>query len=147
MQQGQEVRKIEREGVHRIRVQERAGEVYKNLIEDHHPLGGMEQGVELDYIVEVGGRGRGLQQVVGNLWVGLGLLGFAIFQSLRSSQSSEKEETTYLHYLGIYDVELDHCLKEGVGELRFLSEEGMGLVRLGSYQCLGVSTISPDEEW
>jgi len=79
VQQGQEVRKIEREGVHRIRVQERAGEVYKNLIEDHHPLGGMEQGVELDYIVEVGGRGRERQQeVVGSLWVGLGLLGFAI---------------------------------------------------------------------
>jgi hypothetical protein len=54
-------------------------EVDKSLIEDHHPLErGMELEVELDYIVEVVGKGRGLQQVVeGNLMEVLELLGFA----------------------------------------------------------------------
>ena len=59
-------------------------EVDKSLIEDHHPLErGMELEEELDYIVEVGGKGWGLQQVVeGNLMEeGLGLLVFARFSA------------------------------------------------------------------
>lgn len=66
-----EEHKTEREVVHRTQeqVQVLVVVVYKNLIEDHHPLErGMELGVELDYIVEVVGRGPGRQrEVVGNL--------------------------------------------------------------------------------
>ena len=76
------MRKTGREEVHHIQAQELAEAVYKSLIEDHHPLGrGMELEEELDYIAEVGDKGRGQQrEVVGNLMEELGLLGFAIRQ-------------------------------------------------------------------
>ena len=76
-----EERKTEREVVHRTQEQVLVlvVVVYTNLIEDHHLPGGMELGVELDYIVEVVGTGRGRQQEVeGNLTEELELLGFAI---------------------------------------------------------------------
>jgi len=76
-----EERKTEREVVHHTQEQVPVlvVVVYKNLIEDHHLPGGMELEVELDYIVEVVGRGPGRQrEVVGNLMEELELLGFAI---------------------------------------------------------------------
>ena len=81
-QQEQAVRKTGREVVHHIQAQELAEAVCKSLIEDHHCFGrGMELEEELDYIAEVGDKGRGQQrEVVGNLMEELGLLGFAIRQ-------------------------------------------------------------------
>jgi len=81
-QQEQAVRKTGREEVRHIQAQELAEVAYKSLIEDHHYFGrGMALEEELDYIAEVGGKGRGQQrEVVGNLLEELGLLGFAIRQ-------------------------------------------------------------------